>query len=165
MQQPVLQVVPAHESRRADLAARDGGPRVLDERIAAIVERHGRHDAGSLRFVHELSRLRRRHRQRLVRHHVLALSERGGRHFVVQVVGRGIVDDVHVGVVDQRLITAVSSARADRLGLLPARCLGAAGDRHDVDVAETPHRIDVMRADEAGSDETHSNSCHASPPI
>ena len=95
----------------------------------------------------------------------LPFAERGGRHLVVQVVGRGVVDDLHVGIVDERLITAVSSARADRLGLLPARRLGAAGDRHDVDEAETPHRIDVMRADEAGSDETHSNSCHASPPI
>jgi hypothetical protein len=38
---------------------------------------------------------------------VLAARERGGRHFVVKVVGCRVVNDVDVRVVEQRLIAAV----------------------------------------------------------
>ena len=119
VEQPVLEVVAVQKARRADVAARDRLPRVLDERIAAIVERDGGDDAGAPRLVDEPLRLGRRHGQRLVRDDVLPFRERRRRDLVVQIVRRGVVDDLHIGIVDQRLVAAVSLARAERFRLLP----------------------------------------------
>ena len=79
---------------------------------------------------------------------------------VVQVVRRRVVHDLDVGIVEQRLVAAVRLARAERLRLLLGRRLAAPGDRDDVDEAEPPDRIDVMRPDEAGADETHPDPFH-----
>ena len=62
----------------------------------------------------------------------------------------------------QRLIAAVAAARAERLGLLLSRRVAAAGDGDDVDEAEPPNGIDVMRPHEAGADESHSDPSHDS---
>jgi cytochrome c oxidase cbb3-type subunit III len=78
----------------------------------------------------------------------------------VKMVGRGVVDHLHVGVVDQRLITPVAAPRAERRGLRAAGLLTAAGDGNDVDKAQTPDGIDVMRPDEAGPDQTHPDPLH-----
>ena len=50
VEQPVLQVVAVQKVRRADVAARDRQPRLLHERVAAVVERHRCHDAGARGF-------------------------------------------------------------------------------------------------------------------
>ena len=68
------------------------------------------------------------------------------------------------GIVEQRLVAAVGLRHAQRLGLLLRGRLAAAGDRHDVDEAEPPHRVDVMRADESGADDTHPDSFQARIP-
>ena len=45
-EQPVLQVGAVDEMQRAELAGRDHLARLLDQRVAAIVERDRVHDAG-----------------------------------------------------------------------------------------------------------------------
>ena len=165
LQQPILKVMTVHEVRRADVASRDGVPRLLHERVAAVVERDGRHHAGPACFLDELLRFARRHRQRLVRDDVLAFLQGGGRDFVMQMVGRGVVHDVHVGIVDERLVAAVSLPRAERLRLLCPRCFAAAGHGDDVDEAETPDGVHMVRPDEAGAHDSHSDTFHAIPPM
>ena len=64
----------------------------------------------------------------------------------------------------QRLVAAVAAARAERLGLLPSRLVGAAGHGDDVDEAEPPDGVDMMRSDEAGADEPHPDSLHSVSP-
>ena len=107
LQQPVLQVVADEEMRLADVAARDGVARLLHERVAAIVEGHGVDDAGLRRLIEQLLRLGGRHRERLVGDDVLALRDRGGVDRVVQIIRRRVVDDLDVGIVEQRLVAAV----------------------------------------------------------
>ena len=165
LEQPVLQVLADEKVRLADVAARNRLPRLLDERIAAIVERHGVDDAGLGRLIEQLLRFRRRHRQRLVGDDVLALGD-----------GRGIDRD-----------SAGSSAwrcerpeRRDRSAALrscrrpcarrapppfPPPMPAAARDRDDIDISETPHRVDVMGADKARTDDTHSDPFHVAPPL
>ena len=94
LEQPVLQVLAVHERRRADVAAGDGEPRLLDERVAAVVEGDGVDDAGLDGEVAQRLRLGRGHRQRLVRDDVLALGDRRGVDRIVQRVGRAVVDDL-----------------------------------------------------------------------
>ena len=107
LEQPVLQVLADEEMRLADVAARDRVPRLLDERVAAVVERDRVDDAGLVRGVEQLLRLRGRHRQRLVGDDVLALGDRRGVDRVVQVVRRGVVHDLDIRIVEQRLVAAV----------------------------------------------------------
>ena len=52
-------------------------------------------------------RFRRGHRQRLVGDDVLAFGDRRRVDRIVQIVGRGVVDDLDVRVVEQRLVAAV----------------------------------------------------------
>ena len=73
----------------------------------------------------------------------------------VQVVRRGVVDDVHVGIGGQRFVAAVRLRNAERVGLRARRRIGAGRHRDDIDEAETPHGIDVMRPDEPRADEAH----------
>ena len=87
------------------------------------------------RLVEQLLRLGGRHRERLVGDDVLALRDRRSVDRIVQVVRRRIVDDLHVGIVEQRLVAAVRLARAERVRLLLGRRLAAARDRDDVHVA------------------------------
>ena len=164
LEQPVLQIVTDEEVRLADVAARNRVPRLLHERVAAIVERHRVDDARLGRLIEQLLRFRGGHRQRLVGDDVLAFGDRGGVDRVVQIVRCGVVDDLNVGIVEQRLVAPVGLPRAERLRLLLRRRLAAARDRDDVDVAETPHGVDVMRADEPGADDPHSDPFHFEPP-
>ena len=167
LEQPVLQVVAVDEVRRADVAAGDGVPRLLHERVAAVVEGDGGDDARAPRLLDQPLRFGGRHRQRLVRDDVLAPGQRGRRHLVVQVVRRRVVDDLHVGVVDRapgscRIRVGRPSASAFAL----ARRVAAAGHGHDVHEAEPPHGIDVMRPDEARTHQSHSNSSSSTvPPV
>ena len=111
LQQPVLQVVRRATKCGVPMSPRgDRVPRLLHQRVAAIVERHRVDDAGLGRLVEQRLRLGRGHRQRLVRDDVLALGDRRRVHRVVQVVRRRVVDDVDVGIVEQRLVAAVGLA-------------------------------------------------------
>ena len=146
--------------RPADVAARNGQTRLLHERVAAIAERHGVHDAGLRRQVDQLLRLGRRHRQRLVGDDVLALGDGGRVHGIVQVVRRRVVDDVDVRVVEQGLVAAVRLRHVQRVGLLARERLVHVGDGDDVHVAQPPHGVDMVRADEPDADDAHSESLH-----
>jgi hypothetical protein len=153
--------LPRQEARRPDVAARDRMPRLLHERIAAVIERDGMHDARLLRLVDQLLGFRGGHRQRLVGNHVLFLRDRGGIHGVVQVVRRRVVHDLNGRIVEQRLVAPVGLGNAKRVRLLLRRLLAAAGNRQDVHEPETPHGVHMMRADEAGADDAHPDTFHA----
>ena len=56
---------------------------------------------------------------------MLAVRERGQDHRHVQIVRRGVVHDVHVGIGDERLVAAVRLRDAERVGLASRRRLGA----------------------------------------
>ena len=62
------------EMRGADVAASDRVPRLLDERIAPVVERDGGDDARASGLLDKLLRLGSRHRQGLVGDDVLSFA-------------------------------------------------------------------------------------------
>ena len=159
-EQPVLQVLSVHEMHRTDLAGRNHLARLLDQRIAAIIERDRMDDAGPGRRVEQAAGFSRRHRQRLVRDHVLAMGERRHDDRHVQIIRRGVVNDMDVGIGDERFVAAVGFRDAKRVGLAPRGRVGAGRDGNDVDEAETAHGVDVMGADEPGADKVHSDAGH-----
>ena len=55
-EQPVLQIAAVHEMQRPELAGGDHRPRLLHQRIAAIVEGDGVHDAGLRRRIEQSAR-------------------------------------------------------------------------------------------------------------
>ena len=64
----------------------------------------------------------------------------------MQVVRRRVVDDVDVGIGEQRLVAAVRlAARPSASAFRRADASLLAGDRDDVDEAEPADRVDVMR--------------------
>src|SRR4030095_3250588 len=71
--------------------------------------------------------------------------------------------DVDVRIVRERLERAVRLRNTDRRSLLPGQRFVAVGDGDDIDKPQTPHRIDVMHADEPGADQPHSDSFHCAP--
>ena len=89
---------------------------------------------------------------------MLAFGNRRGVDREVQVVGRRVVHDLNVGIVEQRLVAAVGLRHAERLRLLLRRRLAAARNRDDVHEPETPHGVEMMRADESGPDESHADT-------
>src|SRR5581483_8523129 len=91
---------------------------------------------------------------------VLSMRERRADDVRVQVVRRGVVDDVNVGIGDQPFETAVRLRDAELLRLRARRSLTARRDRDDVDEAEAPNRIDVMNPDEPRADEAHPYTFH-----
>ena len=161
LEEPVLQIVAVQKVRRTDVASSNGHASLLDERIPAVVERDRMDDAGAFRFVEKRSCLGAGHRQRLVGHDVLAPGDRGTGHRVVQVVRRRDVHDVDTGVVEQRLEATVASRNTERLRLVASRGVARGGKRHDVDEAQPPYGVDVVRADEAGADKTHPDAFDA----
>ena len=86
---------------------------------------------------------------------MLALRDGGRVDGVVQVVGRRVVHDVDVGIVEQRLVAAVRLACAERLGLALRRRLAAARHGDDVDVPEASNRFHMVRPDEPGAHDAH----------
>ena len=96
---------------------------------------------------------------------MLLARERRHDHRNVQVVRRGVVDDVHLRIGDERLVAAVCLRHAERFGLSLRRSVAARGNRDDVDEAEAPDRVDMMSADETGADQAHSDPGHTSPSL
>jgi hypothetical protein len=82
------------------------------------------------------------------------------RHLVVQVVWRGVVDDVNVRVIEQSLVTTVAFARSERFCLRPSRFIGAAGNCDDIDEPKAPDGVDVMRPDEPCPYQPHADAIH-----
>ena len=160
LQQPVLQVGAVHEVRLAELAVPNHLARLLDEGIAAVIERHGMDDARLPRGVDKRAGIFRIQRERLVRNDVLSMRQRRHDDGNVQVVGRRVVHDVHVGIGSQRLVAAVRLWDAQRVGLRAGRAIGARRHRDDIDEPETPHRIDVVRPDKSRADEAHPDPAH-----
>ena len=87
---------------------------VLVERIPADVEVDGVDEAGSRREVHELPRLGRGQRERLLAHHVAIGGEDLLDLGVVQLVGRGDVDDLDC-VVGEQFVQGCIGARQAQL--------------------------------------------------
>ena len=120
-------------------------------------------DAGAARLIEQRPGLDAGHRQRLVGDDVLALGDRGADDRIVQVVGGRDMHDVHIRMVEQRLVAAVAAPRTEGVGLGTPGVVVAAGHCHDVHVAEPPHRVDVVRTDKARTDQSHSNSLQNQP--
>jgi hypothetical protein len=72
------------------------------------------------------------------------------------------VDDLNVWVLEQRLEATVGAWDAEGVGLGLGAGVTAAGDGHNIHVAKTTDGVEVMRADEAGADESHSDAFHVS---
>ena len=83
----------------------------------------------------------------------------------MQIVRRGVVNHLNVRIVEELLVAAVRPACAERFRFPVGGRLVAARDRDHVDVAKTPHGVDVMRADEARTDDTHPDPFHDAPPM
>ena len=160
LDEPVLEVAAVDEMHRPDVAGGDHLARLLDERVAAVVERDGVHDAGLLGRAPQVARVVGGHRERLVGDDVLAPRERSLDHRNVEEVRRRVVNDVDVGVGNQLFVAAVRLRDAERVGFRSRRFLRARGDRNDVDEPEASHGVDVVDADEAGADEAHSDAFH-----
>ena len=115
---------------RAELAAGDHLARLLHQRVAAIVERHRVDDAG----VASPRRAARARRPRVIASGLSEITclpsrERGEDHRHVQVVRRRVVDDVDVGIGDERLVAAVRLRDAERVRLAARGRLAARRDR------------------------------------
>jgi hypothetical protein len=148
LQQPVLQVRAVNEMDASELAAGNHLARLLHERVAAVVEGDGVHDAGFLGRLVQLPGVRRRHRERLVRNDVLAVLQRGQHHGHMQVIRRRVVDDVDVGIGDQRLVAAVVLGHAERIAFRRADARSMRDGT--TDEAQPADGVDVVSADEAG---------------
>ena len=151
-----------NEVHRSEIAAGDHLARLLHERVAAVVERHGVHDAGRGRCLKQLACFAGRNGERLVRNHVLLRVECRADHRAVQVVGRRDVDDVDVGVGDEGLVGGICLWYIERVGRRTCGCLAAGRDRHDVDEAETTDGVEVVPAGETGADQAHADAAHQS---
>ncbi len=164
LEQPVLQVVADQKMRRADVAARDHVPRLLHERVAAVVERHRVDHAGLRRLIEQLLRFLGGHRERLVGDDVLPLGDRGRVDGVVKVVRRRVVDDLHVRVVEQRLVAAVRLGDSERLRFRGGRVLVTGRQGDDVHEPQPPHGVHMMRSDKPCADDPHPDPFHVQPP-
>jgi hypothetical protein len=160
LEQPVLQVGAVDEVRAADLAGRDHLASLLHQGIPTVIEGHGVDHAGLLRRAPQLVRLGGRHGQRLFRHHVLAAGDRRANHAAVQVIRRGVVNDVDLRIRDELVDGAVDPGHA-QLRCPLARAHGVAADNRDhVDKPKAAHGIDVVGSHEAGPNEPHSDPTH-----
>ena len=89
---------------------------------------------------------------------MFALRQSGRDHWIVQVVRGRDMHDLYFRIGDQRLITAVAFPRSKLLRFAPSRIFTASSNGNNIDESKTPHRIDVMRPDEARSDDPHTHS-------
>ena len=160
LQQPVLQIRAMDEVGLANFAVMNHLARLLDERIAAVIEGHGVYDAGVARRVGQRPRIFCVQRKRLVRDDVLSMAQRRHDHRHVQVVGRRVVDDVHVRIRGEGLVAGVRLGHTEGVGLRACRAIRARCDGHDIDEPEPPHRVDVVRSDEPGAHKAHPDPAH-----
>ena len=105
----------------AEFAGCDHLAREAEHRVAEIVEADLRLDAGRLGGLGHLASVGRERRQRLLAIDVLAGGDRGQRHLLVQRVRRGDVDEVDVGIGDERAPVAGRVRKAERGGGLRRR--------------------------------------------
>ncbi len=160
MQQPVLQVCSVDEVRLAELARPHHRPRLLDERIATVIERDGVDDPGFTRGVPQRPGIFGIERKRLVRDDVLAMCESRHDDRNMQMVRRRVVDNVNVGVRRERFITAVRLRNPQRIGLFSRRRFCTRRHRHDIHKAQAADGVDVMRTDKPWADQSHPETTH-----
>ncbi len=161
--QPVLEVLPMHVAERAELAPAHHGPRLLHQRIAAVVECHHVRDAGAPCRLPEHAAVLRAVRQRLVRDHVLARRQCRERDLEMQVVGSCVVNDVDGRIGDELAIIAVCPLDAPCGGAAARRVNARAGQCHDFNVTQAAHRLDVLGGDEAGTNQAHAQTFQCKP--
>jgi hypothetical protein len=148
--QPVLQVAAVDQAQRPDPAGGHPGPGLAHERVEAVDERHGGHDAGGLGRGLQLAGGGAVDGQRLLAHDVLAGGQRRPRQRRVQVVGRADVDHVDVVGHRQRIGVVARPLGAQPLGGGLGAGTGRGGDRHEPG-ARPAGGVGVDRADEAGA--------------
>ena len=101
--------------------------------------------------VEELGRRGRRHRERLLRVHVLARLERGPRHIGVDRGRREVQDDVHVPAGEEIVDRGRREAVRGRERLAPERV--TVGARDDLEAVERRRVLGIRVADHAAADD------------
>ena len=149
------------EVRLANLAVANHLARLLHERIAAVIEGDGIDYAGLARGVDKRTGVVRVQGEGLVRHDVFPVRQGRHDHRDVEVVGRGVVNNMHVGIGRESLIAAVRARDAERISLRAGRAIGARGHCNHVHESQTPHRVDVMRPDKSRPHQAHPDATHA----
>ena len=126
VEQPVLEVVTRDEANVAQPAGLDDLAEVLVQRVEPDVVVDRGHLAARRGLANELRGLRGRHRQRLLADDVAAGGQDRRCLRDVQVVGAGHMDDVHLGVGQERVEAVVclghpegEARAAPRAGVLP----------------------------------------------
>src|SRR5262245_8146507 len=148
------------ECWRADITSRDGMPRLLNQRISAIVERHSGDDFCVPGLLDKLSGLGGRSRQRFVGHDMFSFGERSRDDLEMQMIRRGNVHDLNVRVLDQRIIVAVTFPHPKLVRFSVAGFVVAAGNSDHIHKAKASDGVDVMWSDEAGANNSHSDLLH-----
>src|SRR5262245_30695488 len=102
------------EMRSADVAARDSVSRLLNQRVPPVIERNGVNDAAACCLVEKLLRFRRRHSEWFIGYDMFAPGDRGRDDRIMQEIWSGVMDDLHVRVLDQRFERTVCLACSQR---------------------------------------------------
>src|SRR5215471_20054544 len=97
------------------MASRDGMARLLDQRVAPVIECDRRDDTRAPGLLGKLTGLRGRGGQRFIRDHVLSPGESRGDHWIVQVIRCRNMDDLDFRISDERFIAPVSFPRTKLL--------------------------------------------------
>ena len=151
-EQPVLEVVPAHQAHVAHAAVAHEVADMLVERVEADVEVHRVHATRSRGQVDQLARLVRGHGQRLLAHHVATCRKDLRDLWMVEVVRRGDVDDLHPIVVEEVGQRGIRPGHADAFGAGGASLGGRAEQPMHLH-AHASQCLDVDGADEAAADD------------
>ena len=103
---------------------------LLGLRMAAVHEGFHQEDAGALRGLDDGHRLRVVHRERLLAEDVLARLGRADRPFGVEAVRGGDVDDLHIGIREERVVRCVTPRDRELVAELVGALFIAAAHRH-----------------------------------
>ena len=143
----------------AEVAGGNHRARLLDHRVAAVVERHRMDDPAWTAASHSARAVAAVVASGLSGR-CASGAQRGKDDSLVEVIGSRVVDHVNVGIGRHGLVTDVRTRHAQFVGFSPRRRLAARADGNHVDEAEPAHGVDVMAADEAGADQAHTDSFH-----
>src|SRR5262245_23416580 len=130
-------------------------PSLLDQRIPSIIEGHGSHYIRALCLLEQFPGLGCGGRQRLIRHDMFAFCQGRGDDGVVQMIRSCDMHDLHVGVINQRLVVPITPSYPKLLRLSPSGLLAASSNRDDVYETQAPDCIDMMRPHESRADNSH----------
>ncbi len=157
---PVLQIKAVDEADGSCFAASNHAARLLYERISAIVEGNGMRYFCGQGCISKGLAFRRVEREWLVGDDMLAGSKYGERDRQVQVIRRGVVNDVDVRIGDQRVIVAVGPIHFVFTCLFLGRLLRRSRYRNHIHITQPPHCVDMMCCYKTRTNQAHTNFLH-----